>query len=66
MLLNAGWQYENICWNSAFSDAIPQYRMWNKNADLGSHHYTSSTEERQILVDAGWIYEGIGWYGMKN
>ena len=36
----------------------------NPNAVSGSHHYTSSIEERDYLVSLGWHYEGIGWYGI--
>ncbi|MBR4456108.1 MAG: hypothetical protein IKS32_07770, partial [Solobacterium sp.] len=32
------------------------------NPNVGDHHYTSSTEERDMLVKAGWKAEGIGWY----
>ena len=62
MLVNAGWNYEGVAWNSAPDTEVPQYRLWNPNADLGSHHYTGSLEERRILLEAGWVDEGIGWY----
>ena len=64
MLVELGWQYEGVAWNSASPSNIPQYRLYNPNADVGSHHYTSSTEERDMLVGLGWKLEGIGWYGM--
>ena len=38
----------------------PIYRLYNPN--VGDHHYTSSTEEQEMLVKAGWKDEGIGWY----
>ena len=38
---------------------IPMYRLYNPNS--GEHFYTGSEEERDILVAAGWIYEGIAW-----
>ena len=63
MLTALGWQYEGVAWNSASSSNIPMYRLFNPNADCGSHHYTGSMEEREFLVSLGWIYEGIGWYG---
>ncbi|MBS6400794.1 MAG: hypothetical protein KH396_02445, partial [Atopobiaceae bacterium] len=28
----------------------------------GDHHYTMSASERDSLVEAGWRYEGVGWY----
>jgi hypothetical protein len=64
MLVELGWIYEGVAWNSASEDHIPQFRLYNPNADCGSHHYTSSMEEREYLVSLGWIYEGIGWFGM--
>ena len=38
----------------------------NPNADCGSHHYTSSEEERDTLVSLGWNWEGIGWFGSEQ
>ena len=37
----------------------PMYRLYNPNS--GEHFYTGSIEERDMLVDAGWNYEGIAW-----
>ena len=39
--------------------SVPMFRMYNPNS--GEHFYTGSVEERQILVDAGWKYEGVGF-----
>ena len=67
MLTDLGWKYEGVAWNCAPSKdprSVPQYRLYNPNADLGCHHYTSSKTERDKLVKDGWKYEGIGWYGM--
>ena len=60
--MKKGWKYEGIGWYTLGSGA-PQYRMYNPNARTGAHHYTGSTEERDILKKLGWRYEGIGWYG---
>ncbi|MGI6118017.1 MAG: CAP domain-containing protein [Bilifractor sp.] len=38
----------------------PMYRMYNKNS--GEHFYTANQTERNNLRQAGWRYEGIGWY----
>ena len=37
----------------------PMYRLFNPNT--GEHFYTGSIEEREMLVDAGWNYEGVAW-----
>ena len=60
-----GWRYEGVAWNSAEPTAenVPQFRLYNPNADCGCHHYTSSEEERDNLVALGWNYEGLAWYG---
>ncbi len=34
-------------------------RMYNPNS--GEHFYTASQGEAQLLVGAGWRYEGVGW-----
>lgn len=64
-LRGEGWQYEGVAWNSAaaIEANIPQFRLYNPNAECGIHHYTSSEEERDNLVALGWIYEGLAWYG---
>ena len=41
---------------------VPMHRLYNPNS--GEHFYTGSVEERDMLVSAGWIYEGIGWFGL--
>ena len=54
----------DVTWTPRVIETTPMYRLYNPNADCGSHHYTSSTEERDNLVSLGWIYEGIGRFGM--
>ena len=39
--------------------SVPMYRLYDPNS--GEHFYTGSTEERDILVEAGWNYEGVGF-----
>jgi hypothetical protein len=41
------------------ADTYDVYRLYNPNS--GEHFYTTSTEERDIIVEAGWNYEGVGW-----
>ncbi len=66
-LINGGWRYEGVAWNSAHpGKGRPLYRLLNPNAEAngeaGIHFFTMSEEEKEMLVEAGWIYEGIGWY----
>jgi hypothetical protein len=42
----------------------PMYRLYNPNS--GEHFYTGSVVERDNLVVAGWIYEGIAWNAPTN
>lgn len=35
------------------------YRLYNGNT--GEHFYTSDSDEKAALVQAGWTYEGVGW-----
>ena len=42
---------------AAGAEYIPQYRMYNKNT--GEHFYTTSANERNHLILAGWNYEGV-------
>ena len=37
----------------------PMYRLYNPNT--GEHFYTGSIEERDMLKEAGWAYEGVAW-----
>ena len=36
------------------------YRLYNANS--GEHFYTANLFEAQQVINAGWNYEGIGWY----
>lgn len=72
-LVKAGWKYEGIGWYSADDDGVPLYRQFNPNVDpsaarnnSGSHNYTTSKAESDHLVQVGWRYEGIGWYGLEE
>ena len=39
---------------------VNMFRMYNPNS--GEHFYTGNQAERDTLVQAGWKYEGIGFY----
>ena len=40
-------------------ERVIMYRLYNPNS--GEHFYTCDEGEKTDLVEAGWIYEGIGW-----
>ena len=53
-------QYDTICAVCGHELAsVPMYRLYDPNS--GEHFYTGSTEERDILVNVGWYYEGVGF-----
>ena len=71
-LIDAGWKYEGIGWYSDDDKGIGLHRLFNPNVNpktarnnSGSHHYTTSNEERDHLVSLGWRYEDYGWYGVR-
>ena len=51
----------NVCGESRNEkvETTPMYRLYNPNS--GEHFYTGSVEERDMLVTAGWNYEGVAW-----
>lgn len=65
-LVQIGWRYEGVGWYSALTNAMPIYRAFNPNVQIGSHNYTYLHAEQSQLVRLGWIDEGIGWYGVKT
>ena len=50
--------FSSLYYNSSY-DPTQMYRLYNPNS--GEHFYTSSREEADGLVTAGWRDEGIGW-----
>lgn len=40
--------------------STPMYRLYNPNS--GEHFYTGSEEERDMLANLGWQYEGVAWH----
>ena len=71
-LISVGWRDEGIGWYSDEAMGVGLHRLFNPNVNpnarrnnSGSHHYTTSDEERDFLVSIGWQYEGFGWYGVK-
>ena len=61
-LESEGWRNEGVAFNSAYNTEAVQYRLHNPNAMSGAYHFTNSEIEKQDLLDAGWIFQGIGWY----
>ena len=71
-LVKVGWSYEGVGWYSDDAKGIGLHRLFNPNVNpkaarnnSGSHHYTTSDEERDHLVSLGWRYEDYGWYGVR-
>jgi hypothetical protein len=65
-----GWSYEGVGWYSGGEVAL--LRQFNPNVDpsasynnSGSHNYTTSESERDLLVSSGWNAEGVGWYALE-
>lgn len=70
-LIGVGWSDEGVGWYSDEAMGVGLHRLFNPNVNpnarrnnSGSHHYTTSDEERDFLVSIGWQYEGFGWYGI--
>ncbi|EOH86515.1 hypothetical protein [Enterococcus pallens] len=51
---------------SAHSEAATtdMHRVYNPNS--GEHFYTQNGVEKDILVKAGWRYEGVGWFAPQS
>lgn len=45
-------------------NAAEMQRLYNPNT--GEHFYTQNMAEKTILNQAGWDYEGVGWYAPDN
>lgn len=46
----------------AHADSV--YRLYNPNS--GEHFYTCNPQEIEVLKQAGWQYEGLGWFTPKT
>ena len=55
-----GWQVEGVAFYA--KGTKPIYRLYNPNAEVGSHFFTQSEEEKVHLEKLGWQSEGIAWY----
>lgn len=64
-LVNLGWVYEGIGWYSDDEKSAPIYRQFNPTLTTGSHNFTKSIYENDVLTtQRGWIAEGIAWYAL--
>lgn len=45
---------------TAHGDTVPVFRLYNPNN--GEHLFTQLVIESDVLIDAGWSFEGIAWY----
>ncbi|MFV0528715.1 MAG: InlB B-repeat-containing protein [Lachnospiraceae bacterium] len=62
-LLALGWKDEGIGFYSDVERKNEILRCYNPNGEpAAQHHYTLSKSERDNLVKAGWIYEGMAWF----
>ena len=50
----------------ATTEYAPVYRLYNKFAPGGDHHYTMDKDEYDSLVEIGWTGEGIAWYSLDK
>ena len=64
LLVEVGWNYEDIAWYAPGYSLYPVYRLFNPIS--GEHLYTIEIVERNQLVELGWNYEGIGWYSSES
>ena len=56
--------FRNPCTQGASSTKKPVYRLFNPNS--AKHHYTVSSQECQVLVNLGWKFETIAFYGYQT
>ncbi len=49
---------------AASSEHVKMYRLYNQYT--GEHFYTASETEKNNCANAGWTWEGAGWYAPKT
>lgn len=66
-LAKHGWKKEGIGWYSSDSFEVPLFRQYNSRLRVGSHHYTTNSDEYKVNnARNGWKGEGIAWYAIKQ
>lgn len=63
-LVERNWHFEGIAFHGSDSLGIKVYRLYNPNN--GDHLYTASEGEKDTLVAAGWIQEGIPFLALRQ
>jgi hypothetical protein len=58
-LIQNGYKYEGVGWETATNGSVPIYRMFN--TITGRHFWTKDAYERSVLLNNGFRDEGIGW-----
>lgn len=73
VLLNLGWKDEGIGWYTESTESecsAPVYRLYNPYADAaheaGSHIFTLSESDKNLLMNWGWEYEGVAFFSSHN
>ena len=65
---NHGWKSEVVAFYSVDGEepyALPLHRLYNGKLKRGQHHYTASSNERDVLTsNYGWRYEDVGFFGI--
>ena len=65
-MVAAGWTVDGaISCSAPAATGRPIYRLFNPYVKTNFHLFTASIEERDMLVNAGWILEGIAWYAVN-
>ncbi len=66
LLVAAGWKNEGVAFYGLGETKMDNneriFRVYNPNAATGSHHYTTSEGEKNLLVAVGWNDEGTAWF----
>lgn len=62
--LPSGWKNEGVAFTCRKGGTVAIYRLYNPNS--GMHIFTASYAEAMALNVAGWRYEGVPFFGVKE
>ncbi len=66
-LIPAGWKFEGVGWYSDDLERVPLYRQFSPVLETGTHNYTTSAYERDVICDGiSWRDEGTAWYAVAE